>query len=66
METTKPTFEYNTNGVKSSCDTYRNIKGVHFVHYTSNPSEFEEVRIDAKKQGLKVRIINEEMYVEQK
>ena len=32
--------------------------------YTSNPDAFEEVRKESKEKGLKVRIINGEMYVE--
>lgn len=64
MEQTKPTFRYNNYGVKSSSDQYRNIKGVHYVCYTSNPDAFEEVRKESKEKGLKVRIINGEMYVE--
>jgi hypothetical protein len=63
---TKPTFQQNNYGVKSSSDMYRNIKGVHFVHYTSNPSEFEKIKLEAKKDGLKFKLIKDELFVEKK
>ncbi len=62
----KPTFRYNNNGVKSSSDQYRNIKGVHYVCYTSNPDMFEEVIKELKEKGLKTKIIKDELYVEEK
>ena len=62
----KPTFRYNNNGVKSSSDQYRNIKGVHYICYTSNPSIFEEVKKESKEKGLKTKIIKGELYVEKK
>ena len=60
----KPTFKYNIHGIKSSSDTYRNINGVHFAHYTSNPVLFDKIKVESKKLGVKVRIINQEIYVE--
>ena len=62
----KPTFKYNNNGVKSSCDQYRNIKGVHYICWTSDPSVFEEEKKWAKERGLKTKIIKGELYVEKK
>jgi hypothetical protein len=60
----KPSFKYNSNGVKYSSDQYRNIKGVHFSHWTSDTSEFEEAKKIAAESGLKVRIIRGELYME--
>lgn len=62
----KPTFKLNNNGVKSSCDMYRNIKGVHFIQWTSDPSKFDEEKMKAKEQGLKTRIIMGELFIESK
>lgn len=62
----KTSFRYNSYGVKSSCDMYRNIKGVHYVHYTSNPADFEEAKKTAKEEGLKTKIIKGELFIEQK
>jgi len=60
----KPTFSYNNYGVKSSCDTYRNIGGVHYTQWTSDPGEFKKSIIEAKANGLKTKIIKGELYVE--
>lgn len=62
----KPTFRYNNNGVKSSCDQYRNIKGVHYIHYTSNPLMFEQIKSEMKEKGRKIKMIKGELYVEEK
>ena len=62
----KPTFIYNNYRVKSSIDTYRNIGGVHYSHETSDASNFEEAMIEAKKKGLKIKIIKGELYIEKK
>lgn len=63
---TKISFSYNNYGVKSSCDQYRNIKGVHYKCWTSDVSTFEHEKKEAKKNGLKYKIINEEFYLEKK
>lgn len=63
---TKPTFKKNNYGVKSSCDMYRNINGIHYIHYTSNPDDFEKVKAEAKKDGLKTKMINNELFIEKK
>lgn len=63
---TKPTFKYNGYGVKSSSDMFRNIKGVHYVQWTSDASAFDEERAKAKQQGLRTRIINGELFIEKK
>lgn len=62
----KPTFKFNNNGVKSSSDLYRNINGVHYVCWTSNPSEFANEIAIAKEQGLKTKIIKDELFIEKK
>ena len=59
-------FKYNNCGVKNSCDMYRNIKGVHFIQWTSDPSAFEEEKSKAKEKGLKTRIIKGELFIEKK
>jgi hypothetical protein len=62
----KPTFKYNKNNVKASSDMYRNINGIHYVHYTSDPSEFEDAKMEAIYMGLKTIIIKGEMLIEEK
>jgi len=64
MTNKKPSFKFNSNSVKSSSDQYRNIKGVHYICYTSNPLEFDKVRAEAKEKGLKTKIIKGEMFIE--
>lgn len=66
METIKPTFKYNDCGVKSSCDQYRNIKGVHYICWTSDPGMFDEEKEWAKKECLRTKMIKGELYVEKK
>lgn len=63
---TKPTFRQNNYGVKSSSDIYRNIKGIHYVHFTSNPANFSQAIEDAKIEGLKTKIIKDELFIEKK
>jgi len=65
MSMNKPTFSYNNYGVKSSSDMYRNIKGVRFIVFTSDISQLEEVRKIAKEKGLKVRVIQGEIFMEE-
>jgi len=62
----KPTFKFNTYGVKSSCDQYRNIGGVHYANWTADTGIFEEEKGKAKKAGLKYKIIKGELYLEVK
>lgn len=62
----KPTFRQNSYGIKSSSDMYRNIKGVHYIHATSNSDLFNEVREEAKKEGLKTKLIKDELFIEKK
>ncbi|CDV96336.1 Hypothetical protein DPCES_5338 [Desulfitobacterium hafniense] len=64
--TLKPTFKFNSDGVKSSCDQYRNIDGIHYECYASDPGTFDEVRAEAKQKGLKCRMIKGELYREVK
>lgn len=56
----------NNFNVKYSIDCYRNIKGVRYEHYTSNPDEFAEVKQVAKELGLKIRTIKGELFREVK
>lgn len=63
---TKPTYRKNSYGVKSSSDMYRNIKGVHYVQWTSNPGDFAKYTEEAKNDGLKTKIIKGELFVEEK
>jgi hypothetical protein len=60
----KPLFKYNASAIKSSCDRYRNIKGIHYSCWTSDKSTFAEEKEKAKKQGLRTKIINGELYLE--
>lgn len=63
---TKPTFRRNGNGVKSSSDMYRNINGIHYVQLTSNPDSFEEAKLYGIKNGLKVKVIKDELFIEKR
>lgn len=62
----KTSFRYNSNGVKNSSDMYRNIKGIFYTQWTSNPSEFAKAKEDFKAKGLKTRIIKGELFVEKR
>ncbi len=62
----KPVFKFNAYGVKSSCDQYRNIGGVHYANWTADTGRFEVEKKKAKEAGLKYRIIQGELYLEVK
>jgi len=62
----KPSFKYNKNGLKDSCNQYRNINGIHYEQWTSDNTIFEEEKRKAKELGLKTRIIKRELYREVK
>ena len=62
----KPSFKYNSNGVKDSTDQYRNINGKHYVCWTSDVSIFEEEKTKAASEGLSCKIIKGELYREVK
>lgn len=51
---------------KKSYKMYRNIDGTNFIHWTSDPSYFEDSKKECKKNKLKFRIINKELFVENK
>lgn len=44
--------------MKASKNIYRNLNGYRFIHVTSNPSEFDNLKKECKKEGIKFRIIN--------
>jgi len=48
--------------LKLSINQYRNINGLKFKCWTSNPAEFEELKKECKEQGLKFRIIDNQFY----
>ncbi len=52
--------------LKLSINQYRNIKGVYFENWSFDESKFEEFKAEAKKEGLKFRIIKGEFYREKK
>jgi len=62
----KPTFRYNKYGIKDSFDQYRNIGGVFFEFYSADQSTFAAIIEEAKRLGLKTRIIKHELYREKK
>lgn len=62
----KPTFKKNTHGVKASSDMYRNIKSIHYRHFTSNPNDFSQAIARAKTEGLKTIIIKGELLIQVK
>jgi len=56
----------NENGVKSSCNMYRNINGVHYQQWTYETEKFECEKQIAKSLGLKTKIIQGELFREVK
>jgi len=64
MAITKKPFRFNNNGVKDSCDMYRNIKGVHYEQLTADGGLFEELKAEAKSKGLRTKIIVGELFIE--
>jgi hypothetical protein len=56
----------NKHNLKDSYDKYRNIGGVHFESWTSDPAVYEDERQKAKAEGLKVKVIAGELYREKK
>jgi len=60
----KTKFTYNTKGLKNSTDRYRNIKGICYKHYSSNPSCFTDEIVKADQLNLKHMIINNELFIE--
>lgn len=43
---------------------YRNINGVRFECFESNPGEFEKVKSEAKKMQLKIKMIAGQLFRE--
>ena len=64
MNNKKIPFEFNKYGVKDSCFQYRNINGVHYQCYASDPETFDGVIKEAKEKGLRYKIIKGELYLE--
>jgi hypothetical protein len=60
----KSRFVYNQSGVKSSCDCYRNINGIHYECWTSDNARFNEFIVLAKKEKLKYKIIKYDLFIE--
>jgi len=54
----------NANGYKNSCQKYRIINGIKYQQWTFNKSDFDKEKAIAKEMGLKIRIINGELYRE--
>lgn len=52
--------------LKQSTEQYRNIQGVKYLHYTSDPAEFQNCKKECKEQGLRYRIIDHQFYKESK
>jgi hypothetical protein len=50
--------------LKQSRNQYRNIKGVYYEHWTSDASTFKIEKSEAKKLGLRTRIIDGQLYRE--
>lgn len=53
-------------GLKQSSDQYRNIKGIHYTLFTSDPSIFCQVKKESKDKGLKTIVISNQLYIEVK
>ncbi len=60
----KPTFRYNSSGVKSSIDQYRNINGIHYICWTSDPEAIPDFKQYCKALSIKYRVAGGELYVE--
>jgi len=60
----KPSFKYNNNEVKDSCDQYRNIKGKHYINWTYRTELFDTIKQLAKTKKISTRTIQGELYVE--
>ena len=56
----------NLHGFKNSCYCYRNINGVRFEQWTHIVEDFEKEKAEAKRLGLKTRIIKGELFREVK
>lgn len=52
--------------LKESIDQYRNIKGIYFEMWTAAYHDFEQEIKEAKRLGLKYRIIDGQFYRERK
>lgn len=50
--------------MKLSTKQYRNINGVTFKHYTSDPSQFESAKLEAKLSYKKYRIIDNQFFIQ--
>lgn len=48
---------------KKSDLIYRNIKGIKYEHITSDPSEFERLKLECKANSKKYRIIKKEEFL---
>ena len=52
--------------MKASSTQYRNINGKYFEVYTTNPSDFNDCKIECKKEGVAFRVIDNQFYKEVK
>jgi hypothetical protein len=59
-------YHKNSSGFKNSCEKYRIIAGVRFIQWSHDASQFAALRAKADLQELKTRIIDGELYVEDK
>lgn len=48
--------------MKQSINQYRNINGIYFECFTSDPSKFEFCKKQCRERGLKYRIIDNQFY----
>ena len=63
---TKKHFIENASGFKNSCEKYRIIQGIKYVQWSYDTGQFNNLKAQAKKQGLKTRIIAGELFIEVK
>jgi len=56
----------NKHGVKDSCNQYRNINGVFYECYATDPCNFEAAIKECNELGLKYKIIKTQLFRERK
>lgn len=50
--------------LKQSINQYRNINGIKFICYTSDPSLFKTLKKECKEKNIKYRIIDFQFYIQ--
>jgi hypothetical protein len=59
-------YQKNVSGFKNSCEKYRIIQGIRYTQWSYDTVQFDNLKAEAKKQGLKTRIIAGELFIKVK